>query len=138
MKTIREIADEIGVTTQAVHKRINREPLCGQIRKHRTPSDNHVYMDVDGEKLIKQAFLRTRATTNRVHGCRSVHGDVHSDFMSFLQEQIRIKDSQIAELNAIIKTQASSPKARRNKENPRIEPPKSKSAAVNRLFEGAK
>ncbi len=57
MKTIRQIADEIGVSKQAVFKKIKREPLSTSLQGLTATVDGKLRMvEVDGEKLIKQAF----------------------------------------------------------------------------------
>ena len=56
IKTIREIADEIGVSKQAVFKKINRPPLSTELMGLTSTVDGRLMVSVDGEKLIKQAF----------------------------------------------------------------------------------
>lgn len=55
-KTVKEIADEIGVSKQAVFKRINRQPLSTKLERLTTTVDGRLMVSVDGEMLIKQAF----------------------------------------------------------------------------------
>ncbi len=64
MKTIREIADEIGVSKQAVFKKIKREPLSTSLRGLTSTVDGRLTVSVDGEKLIKQAFSQDAPSTN--------------------------------------------------------------------------
>lgn len=64
MKTIREIADEIGVSKQAVFKKIKREPLSTSLRGLTSTVDGRLTVSVDGEKLIKQAFSQDVPSTN--------------------------------------------------------------------------
>lgn len=56
-KTIKEIAEEIGVSKQAVFKKIKREPLSTSLQGLTTTVDGRLMVEVDGEKLIKQAFF---------------------------------------------------------------------------------
>ncbi len=56
IKTIREIADEIGVSKQAVFKKINRQPLSTKLMGLTATVDGRLMVSVDGERLIKQAF----------------------------------------------------------------------------------
>ena len=56
MKTIRQIADEIGVSKQAVFKKIKHEPLSTSLQGLTATVDGRLMVEVDGEKLIKQAF----------------------------------------------------------------------------------
>lgn len=57
-KTIKEIAEEIGVSKQAVFKKINQVPLSTEIEKFISTVDGKKLVSVDGEILIKQAFQR--------------------------------------------------------------------------------
>lgn len=57
-KTIKEIAEEIGVSKQAVFKKIKQEPLSTEIEKFISTVDGKKLVSVDGENLIKQAFYR--------------------------------------------------------------------------------
>ena len=70
MKTIRQIADEIGVSKQAVFKKIKREPLSTSLQGLTATVDGRLMVEVDGEKLIKQAFseIAPSTTTNRLTG----------------------------------------------------------------------
>jgi hypothetical protein len=63
MKTIRQIADEIGVSKQAVFKKIKREPLSTSLQGLTATVDGRLMVEVDGEKLIKQAFSEITPTT---------------------------------------------------------------------------
>jgi len=58
MKTIKQIADEIGVTKQAVHQRIKRKPLSTSLHKHLKTIDGVIYINVEGEEIIKTAFTK--------------------------------------------------------------------------------
>ncbi len=57
-KTIKEIAEEIGVSKQAVFKKINQVPLSTEIEKFISTVNGKKLVSVDGEILIKQAFRR--------------------------------------------------------------------------------
>lgn len=63
MKTIRQIADEIGVSKQAVFKKIKREPLSTSLQGFTATVDGRLMVSVDGEKLIKQAFSGGEVST---------------------------------------------------------------------------
>lgn len=63
-KTIKEIAEEIGVSKQAVFKKINQVPLSTEIEKFISTVDGKKLVSVDGENLIKQAFQRKQKTAN--------------------------------------------------------------------------
>ncbi len=57
-KTIKEIAEELGVSKQAVFKKIKQVPLSTEIEKFISTVDGKKLVSVDGENLIKQAFQR--------------------------------------------------------------------------------
>jgi hypothetical protein len=82
MKTVKQIADEIGVSKQAVQKRIGREPLANRIQPYTTNRGQTKYIDVHGIKLIKSAFEGdTVYTTNRqptTTDNQNAYIDVHS------------------------------------------------------------
>lgn len=55
-KTIKQIADEIGVSKQAIHQKRKKEPLSTNLQPFTETIDRVIYISVDGEKLIKEAF----------------------------------------------------------------------------------
>lgn len=65
IKTIREIAEEIGVSKQAVFKKINRQPLSTELMGLTSTVDGRLMVSVDGEKLIKQAFCAENVGDSR-------------------------------------------------------------------------
>ena len=75
MKTIREIADEIGVSKQAVFKKIKREPLSTSLRGLTSTVDGVVDGQVDGPVDGMIAVLQATIGT--------------------LQGQLEVKDRQI-------------------------------------------
>jgi len=105
MKTIREIADEIGVSKQAVFKKIKREPLSTSLRGLTSTVDGRLTVSVDGEKLIKQAFSQDVPSTNHQPVDGVVDGQVDGPVdgmiavlqatIDTLQGQLEVKDRQI-------------------------------------------
>ena len=101
MKTIREIADEIGVSKQAVFKKIKREPLSTSLRGLTSTVDGRLTVSVDGEKLIKQAFSAGTPSTNHQPVDGMVDGQVDGIIavlqatIDTLQGQLEVKDRQI-------------------------------------------
>lgn len=57
-KTIKQIADELGVSKQAVQKRLSREPLYTSIQPYVYTENGVKYIEVVGENLVKSAFLK--------------------------------------------------------------------------------
>lgn len=56
MKTIAEIAKEIGVSKQAVYDKIKKEPLSSALKDLIEKVDNTLHIKLDGVELIKSAF----------------------------------------------------------------------------------
>ena len=58
MKTIKEISAEIGVSKSAVHKKLNSEPLKTDIQRHISFVGNKMYIDSDGEEILKSTYIK--------------------------------------------------------------------------------
>ena len=97
MKTIREIADEIGVSKQAVFKKIKRELLSTSLQGLTSTVDGRLTVSVDGEKLIKQAFSQDTPSTYHQPVDGQVDGmtAVLQATIDTLQGQLEVKDRQI-------------------------------------------
>lgn len=67
-KSIKQIADEIGVSKQAIFKKIKREPLSTSLQQFISTVDGRLMVSVDGEKIIKQAFYNAD-TANKDEVC---------------------------------------------------------------------
>ena len=113
MKTIRQIADEIGVSKQTVYKRYKGK-LHTVCAPYAHTEQGVLYIEEQGETLIKQDFLQkecsvgahTYAHTERSNGAvleRSENAGVVAVLQTTidtLQGQLAIKDKQIEALNA--------------------------------------
>ena len=91
MKTISQIAAEIGVSKQAVHKKIKQEPLSTNLHELMTTKGKTVYISVDGENLIKQAFCNFAASTTSTNSTTvstNMVDDITAQFISSLQAQL--------------------------------------------------
>ena len=64
LKTIRELADELGVSKQAIWQKIKRDTSI-DLRKFTSTKGNTVYVDVDGQKAIKSMFSNNSSTKFR-------------------------------------------------------------------------
>jgi len=105
MKTIKQIADEIGVTKQAVFYRIKRPPLSNTLQSFMSKVDGVLMVSFDGETLIKQAFDIETAKENEVFGIKKPSKEtplfdgeiieVLKKNIEVLQSQLEIKDSQL-------------------------------------------
>lgn len=96
MKTIRQIADEIGVSKTAVSKQIANLGLRSGLRKN----GNQFAIDEHQEALIKQAFFEKSQTENANQSQTENHevGDlvcVLQATIDTLQRQLEVKDRQI-------------------------------------------
>jgi biotin operon repressor len=105
MKTIRQIADEIGVSKTAVNKQIANLGLRSGLRKN----GNQFAIDEQQEALIKQAFSEKSQTEieNQTQTKSQTENHEVSDLVCVLQAtidtlqgQLSVKDKQIEELNA--------------------------------------
>jgi hypothetical protein len=66
MKTIKQIAEELGVSKQSVEKKIKKEPLATQLINFIDTKGYKVYVNENGEKLIKSTYQKTaNQTTNQ-------------------------------------------------------------------------
>ena len=100
MKTIRQIADEIGVSKTAVSKQIANLGLRSGLRKN----GNQFAIDERQEALIKQAFLEKSQTENANQSQTKTQTENHEvgDLVCVLQAtidtlqgQLEMKDRQI-------------------------------------------
>ena len=117
-KTVKEIAAEIGVSKQAVFKKMKREPLSTGLQGLTTTVDGRLMVSVDGEKLIKQAFLghEPSTTDNRltvevdglVDGSstkseeKTAEVDGENRLYEILEKELQAKNEQIAAQQAEI------------------------------------
>lgn len=122
MKTIKQIADEIGVSKQAVFYRIKKEPLSNTLQSLVTNKNGVLMVSFDGEKLIKQAFKidTVKMFDDKDHQIIVKESSKENDIfdneiikllqenMNVLQKQLEIKDKQIEELTLTVRTQAES------------------------------
>jgi AcrR family transcriptional regulator len=97
MKTIKQIADELGVSKQAVYKRYKGK-LYTVVAPYAHTDEGILCIEEQGENLIKQDFLKDDvsigAHTERIH-------DTHTDALfDMLKNELEIKNEQIKELNA--------------------------------------
>ena len=100
MKTIRQIADELGVSKQAVYKRFKGK-LHTVCAPYAHTEQGVLYLDEQGETLIKQDFLQddrsivahTDTHTERSDGAVLEQGQ-QADLMAVLQATINTLQGQ--------------------------------------------
>ena len=115
MKTIRQIADELGVSKQAVYKRFKGK-LHTVCAPYAHTEQGVLYLEEQGETLIKQDFLQddrsivahTDTHTECSNGAVLEQGQ-QADLMAVLQAtidtlqgQLEVKDRQIEQLTSAL------------------------------------
>lgn len=130
MKTIKQIADEIGVSKQAIFYRIKKPPLSNALQSLSSKENGVLMIAFDGEMLIKQAFLVDTAKELDDKEPPKENTSFDDGMLQLLKENITVlqgqlavkdnqlleKDKQIDELTTIIREQAESINADRKKE----------------------
>jgi predicted transcriptional regulator len=123
MKTIKNIADELGVSKQAVFYRIRKEPLSKDLQSLMSKTNGVLTVSVDGETLIKKAFNDNSAKMFDDKKASNENGIFDGEIIKILeknietlQKQLEVKDKQIEELTETIKIQAESINADRKNE----------------------
>lgn len=100
-KTVKQIADELGVSKQAVHQKRKAKALATALQPFTTTVDGVVYISEEGEKLLKEAF--SGADRKAVDGNKftPVDGQVDAPehpLYAILKAELDAKNQQIAEL----------------------------------------
>ena len=118
MKTIKQLADEIGVTKAALQKRMGRGGLYSRLSPHISTKAGTKYIDEQGEIIIKQSFEEKpfiNSTDTPIDGdmvtgidgnTRDISSEIDNSLIELLREQaadlrnqLAIKDKQIEDLN---------------------------------------
>lgn len=118
-KTVSEIAREIGISRQALYKRIKAEPLSSDLQPFTSRVDGILYISADGEELIISVCSSSSRVQERVNRADNVDSKLDSQVDSqpdskvdsgqeslisqmsaeidFLKKQIDVKDTQLSE-----------------------------------------
>jgi transcriptional antiterminator len=105
MKTIKQIADEVGVSKQSVRNQIAKLCLQTTLRKN----GNQFAIDEQQEALILQAFIKKTQSesANRLQTGLQTTFQLTLRFMeqeiAFLREQLKAKDEQLAAANEALR-----------------------------------
>lgn len=103
-KTIKQIADELGVSKQAVHQKRKNKEYEERLRKFTSTIDGVVYISIDGQKILKEAFNSVKDSkcvdVNESSIDNNSVYDILKVTIEVLQQQLSVKDKQIDELNA--------------------------------------
>lgn len=96
MKTIKQIADELGVSKTAVRKKIENLGLSDKLQTN----GNQFAIDERQERLIKSAFHKKEPKTENANQVSEKSETLRllSDMVSTLTEQLHEKDKQIERL----------------------------------------
>jgi predicted ArsR family transcriptional regulator len=97
MKTIKQIADELGVSKTAVRKKIENLGLRSGLQKN----GNQFAIDENQEKLIKSAFSESKVETKTETNSQTETETV-STLVSMLQRELDAKNEQIAHLQKLL------------------------------------
>lgn len=108
-KTIKQIADELGVSKTAVRKKIENLGVFDKLQTN----GNQFLIDSNLETLIKSAFLKSQPKTEN---CKPVSVESESfrlvsDMVDTLKAQLEVKDKQLAEKDKQLLEQQQSIKA---------------------------
>ena len=112
MKTVKQIADEIGIDKQKVYRHIKKHHI-----KEAHQNSGAMYYDEVVETQIKQAFSKI-TTSDEAHQFTSeaIQSTSNDVVVQALIKQLEIKDKQINELTATIKILSESIKAAHHNE----------------------
>lgn len=96
MKTIKQLADELGVSKTAVRKKIENLGLSEKVQTN----GNRIEVDERQERLIKSAFSQKETKTTNANEVSEKSETLRllSSMVSTLQEQLQEKDKQIERL----------------------------------------
>ena len=99
MKTVAQIAREIGVSKQAVHNKIRKEPLKSNLQGLTETIDNALQINLDGERLIKLEFIN-KLSINQIDELVNTTDEVTNKIDEEPTDIIKVLQEQIATLNA--------------------------------------
>ena len=121
-KTIKQIADELRVSKQAVWQRVKRtKDLAAMLAEHSRTVNGRIYIDEELEQRIKTLYSSSRVDETSVNNGHDVYEtssrvdetsvntadgkllDTLQQTVSMLQQQLLAKDKQIDELTAMLK-----------------------------------
>ena len=100
MKTIREIANELGVDKQKVYRFIKQNHI-NEAHREAHQRSGVKYYDEAAETLIKQGFFGETASSEAHHEAHQncINEAAFDAVIEMLQKELEIKNEQIRELN---------------------------------------
>lgn len=96
MRTVNQIAKELGVSPQAIYKKVNGS-LKGDLKKniHKDKITGKTLIDDKGFEIIKARSIQTNKAPA---GSNQEPDQIPNSFVTLLGDQLKEKDRQIAEL----------------------------------------
>ena len=96
MKTIKEVAEELEISVQAIYKKINKS-MKNELSEHLKQTDGQLFIDDNGFKLIKKSMEPSilNQTNTNLNQLNSDLSQFTTDISVFLKEQIILKDKII-------------------------------------------
>lgn len=96
-KTIKQIADELGVSKTSVRKKIDNLGLRSSLQSN----GNQFSINEEQEELIKAAFKGNKSQT-KSEAKTQTESETVSSLISILQEELARKDAQIENLQKLL------------------------------------
>lgn len=142
MKTIAQIANEIGVSRQAVHKKVTGT-LSSSLQGFTKKIDGVLHVNDEGQNIIKSSFFKSKSdgsVNSDVN--KNLHVDVNltplvdslNKQLEYLQQQLNSKDEQILSLQKLLENQQVLLKQEQDKNVLFLESSKGKKTIFQRLF----
>jgi len=119
MKTIKQIATEIGVSRQTVYNKIKKEPLSSALQGLTEKVDKTLHINFNGIELIKSAFNKETLSSDsskKLDSISQVLIETLQQQITVLTSQLEVKDEQILKITEINKNLSESINADRRNE----------------------
>lgn len=99
-KTIKEIADKLGVSKSAIRKLLTDDFRA----KYTHKNANRILINSDGQTLIEQQFSKNTHTNSAHESHTEREQNTRTDLVpiSILEKQLAAKDEQISELHKLL------------------------------------
>jgi transcriptional antiterminator len=116
LKSISQIAAELGVTRQAIYNRIKSADLSTRLQQFTVNQSNKKVYSLQGQELIKQAFLsnapvnckptidsKLPSINSKLIDSLQTQIEIQTKIIETLTKQLEVKDNQINTLTETIK-----------------------------------
>lgn len=102
-KTIKELAEEIGVSKQAIWQKIKKKSST-DLRQFTSKKGNTVYVSVDGQKVIKSMFKNNSSTKSSTDNINQ-NVNIDDNELTFLRDLVHDLQSEKKELHRLLDQQ---------------------------------